>query len=547
MLILTFLTNVLVEKDKKIITMQSNLTSLTNNKSMYSILKIPHFNSEIKSSDITTNTSNRYNENTNSIKINNEKSMDYFLITVQIKLCYIYSIVSSYLLQDFNNYVNDKNISKLSKQLFILLIKNQKLNKKNENNLIKSILLWLDDEINIKEDISEIFYLIKWEEIDDDLIFELLIKYSHIILNDDSLENFFLDIYLNKFGQNKIVESTILKLFKAIKKIEYHKLFGQIKKNEKIIENLKTQKFQKDINIKELILNNKKNKNNEIEIEKKYNNNYTQTEPNICLNYENGNDSQNFDEIKEKENLKKQDVFWNFTKIKNFMKDKNMSKNIKSNSLNDIMKKNKPLKSEKNKTEIPKPKYKSNKISTTNIEKYKNKSNENNKNVNKNINKNKSKEIINIKDKNKDKEKYIIKRSKSNKALNNNKKNKKESHNISVMKKQEGKIKEMLIFPYNFSAIKKFQNNINKTNIKLNYKIFNKNNKSNRCIRNNINLSNRQITFENNNYNTGRNKEIVNSLDNKNNSSSRAFSENRKIINLGIIKEICFMNNNFYN
>ena len=545
--ILTFLTNVLVEKDKKILTMQSNLTSLTNNKSMYSILKIPHFNSEIKSSDITTNTSNRYNENTNSIKINNEKSMDYFLITVQIKLCYIYSIVSSYLLQDFNNYVNDKNISKLSKQLFILLIKNQKLNKKNENNLIKSILLWLDDEINIKEDISEIFYLIKWEEIDDDLIFELLIKYSHIILNDDSLENFFLDIYLNKFGQNKIVESTILKLFKAIKKIEYHKLFGQIKKNEKIIENLKTQKFQKDINIKELILNNKKNKNNEIEIEKKYNNNYTQTEPNICLNYENGNDSQNFDEIKEKENLKKQDVFWNFTKIKNFMKDKNMSKNIKSNSLNDIMKKNKPLKSEKNKTEIPKPKYKSNKISTTNIEKYKNKSNENNKNVNKNINKNKSKEIINIKDKNKDKEKYIIKRSKSNKALNNNKKNKKESHNISVMKKQEGKIKEMLIFPYNFSAIKKFQNNINKTNIKLNYKIFNKNNKSNRCIRNNINLSNRQITFENNNYNTGRNKEIVNSLDNKNNSSSRAFSENRKIINLGIIKEICFMNNNFYN
>ena len=113
----------------------------------------------------------------------------------------------------------------------------------------------------------------------------------------------------------------------------------------------------------ELILNNKKNKNNEIEIEKKYNNNYTQTEPNICLNYENGNDSQNFDEIKEKENLKKQDVFWNFTKIKNFMKDKNMSKNIKSNSLNDIMKKNKPLKSEKNNL---KKKMRSQYISTLN-------------------------------------------------------------------------------------------------------------------------------------------------------------------------------------
>lgn len=72
------------------------------------------------------------------------------------------------------------------------------------------------------------FYLIKWEEIEDDLIFELLIKYSHIILNDENLENFFLEIYLNKFCQNKnlmvgntvekAVEKVVLKLFKAMKK-----------------------------------------------------------------------------------------------------------------------------------------------------------------------------------------------------------------------------------------------------------------------------------------------------------------------------------------
>ena len=49
--ILTFLTNVSVEKNKKILATQNNLTSLTNNKSMYSILKIPHFNSEIKVND----------------------------------------------------------------------------------------------------------------------------------------------------------------------------------------------------------------------------------------------------------------------------------------------------------------------------------------------------------------------------------------------------------------------------------------------------------------------------------------------------------------
>ena len=258
--ILTFLTNVSVEKNKKILATQNNLTSLTNNKSMYSILKIPYFNSEIKVNDRINSKihSNLYYDNDNtSTKIDYNEN-DYFLITVQIKLCYIYSILSSYLLQDFINYVNDRNISKLSERLFILLIKNNKLNKKNENNLLKSILLWLDDEINIKEDISEIFYFIKWEEVDDDLIFELLIKYSHIILNDDSLENFFLDIYLNKFGQSKIIESTILKLFKAIKKIEYHKLFRQIKKTEKILENFRSLKLKNDFSVQEISSNNKK-------------------------------------------------------------------------------------------------------------------------------------------------------------------------------------------------------------------------------------------------------------------------------------------------
>ena len=267
--ILTLLTNVTVTKgqEKKIIAIQNNLTSMSNNKSMYSILKIPHFNSEII--DNSNSTTNSYltncntnlisNNDNNSLKNNNEKQEEYIFIIFQIRLCYIYSVLSSYLLQDFEDYANDKNISKLSKQLFVLLIKNQKLNKKNENNLIKSILLWLDDEINIKEDISEVFYLIKWEEIEDDLIFELLIKYSHIILNDENLENFFLEIFLNKFCQNKnlmvgntvekVVEKVVLKLFKAMKKIEYHKLFGQVKKDEKIIENYRTFKIKKAISI----------------------------------------------------------------------------------------------------------------------------------------------------------------------------------------------------------------------------------------------------------------------------------------------------------
>ena len=116
---------------------------------------------------------------------------------------------------------------------------------------------------------------------------------------------------------------------------------------------------------------------------------------------------------------------------------------------------------------------------------------------------------------------------------------------MSVVKKPDSKIKEMIIFPYNFSTIKKFENNIkkiNSPNINLNSKYFNKNYKSNRYVKNNLNLTNRQQLFDINNYNTGRNS--ANNKNNKNTTSrTKAYSENKIKINLGIIKEICFLNN----
>ena len=553
--ILTFLTNVLVTKgqDKRIITIQNNLTSLNNSKSMYSILKVPHFENEISNSSSTSNTNPNIdinNANSNIINnklivgINNENTDDYFLITVQIKLCYIYSVISSYLLRDFNNYVNDANISKLSKQLFILLIKNQKLNKKSENNLMKSILLWLDDEINIKEDISEIFYIIKWEKIDDDLIFELLIKYSHIILNDENLENYFLDIYISRFGQNEIVKSIILKLFKAIKKIEYHKLFSQIKKDEKIIENYKSYRIKNE-NIKQS--SRKIIKKNEVEIKqgKKYNNEYTQTDP-IKTS---GSMLASILDNKKDNNHIKQDYSWNTSKIKNNSKEKN---NSKSPSLNDFNKNKQKENIKKENNDISKSKSKSGKSTDIKEERFNKKIHEKNitkKNEKININIYNINKSPNIKGKQKNNPQISKSNNKplnnNNKVINNkNKSDKKENYKISNMKKSDGKIKQMLIFPYNFSVLKKFENstkNDSRPNSNLNTKMLNKK-KSNRIIKNNIDISISQDNFVKDRYYTGRN--FINRKNKRITSRSRPRSENNVKISMGIIKEIRFMNNN---
>lgn len=461
--ILSLLTNVTVTKgqEKKIIAIQNNLTSMCNNKSMYSILKIPHFNSEINSNSTTntyltncnTNMINTNNDN-NSFRNNNEKPEEYFFIVFQIRLCYIYSVLSSYLLQDFDNYSNDKNISKLSKQLFVLLMKNQKLNKKNENNLIKSILLWLDDEINIKEDISEVFYLIKWEEIDEDLIFELLIKYSHIILNDENLENLFLEIFLNKFGQNKIVENVVLKLFKAIKRIEYHKLFGQVKKDEKIIENYRSFKIKSDINLRQSSKKILKKNEFEIKTEKKFSNEYTQTESLCTIRKASpslGDKTNNTDK-------KKADNFFNMVKAKNLLKNKNISQSPPPISNFNSKTKRVLKKGKIGNNEIPKSKskQKSSKSTAKALDKS------NNRIIDKIINTSKESHSPFKPSNFKIKERNIMKNSKSIQDLSYKKERKdninKKIYNISVVKKSDSRIKEMLIFPYNFSVLKKFKN-----------------------------------------------------------------------------------------
>ena len=193
----------------------NTIISLTNNKSMYNIFK-----SSINS-DFPID------------KLSSEISEQFFIIKSEIKLCSIYTAIISYLLQDFNSFYKDDHLSKLSKQLFILIINNKYLDKKNSNDIVNSILIWLNDDVNIKEDITEIFYNINWDNVDEALIFELIVKYSHFIANNESLQIMFFKIFEEKYGDCPMVKSLINNIISASKKIKYEQIFTQMKRNVK--------------------------------------------------------------------------------------------------------------------------------------------------------------------------------------------------------------------------------------------------------------------------------------------------------------------------
>ena len=477
--IFTFLTHVQITKGPEKITIatQNNLLSLSDSKTVYNILKISNFDNELRNFLIR------------------EPDKEYFSVIVQIKLCYKYSTLASYLLRQFNLYYNDKNISKISKQLLMLILENKflKINKNNE--MVTSILLWLEDEINIKEDISCIFDIIQWDMVDECLIFELIIKYAHVIVGNKKLEKMFINIFEKKYNNSSTVANILKGLFNAGVKIEYNKLFIQMKKSQK---------------------------NNKIY---KYFNSEYKFKHNHFFEYDNENDESSnskdsfpindvqdiLNESNKKENTKIKNYTFN-NSINDFNEEK-INKNIEAKKSNKKDNQNLIDVKKENKDEINSKKIinKINKESETKMKKY-NKIN----NENKNIFLNK----INPKQFSKNKSSINIKPERNIRTINSKKNDKKESYNKvghSYIKSMKKVLKDK---SYNKVSIN--INNINNINISNNnFDNYNKhNNIRENKYNNRINTNSFSLTF----CSSKDNKKIKNKDNYLKNSSFKLFS-----------------------
>ncbi len=214
--IITFLSNVILDE---LNIKQINTKSITNNKSMISIFKMNNFSKNLK------------------------KKFDYLTIKIFLKPCFIHSILCSYLINNFNNLYYDPKITKISKQFLILILRNKNY-LVSADNFATAILNWLDDEINIREDISEIIENLNWEKVSFVFILEFVVKHSKIICDLD-MQKIFINAIVNKIiflfdeenFEQKIkffIEKIINELFSASNKLNYVKIFCENKKLNKI-------------------------------------------------------------------------------------------------------------------------------------------------------------------------------------------------------------------------------------------------------------------------------------------------------------------------
>lgn len=210
---------------------QENINYLSNIKNTYTIFKLSNYTKII----------NEYsNTPANGVNVNK-----YLSIKIYFKLCYIHSVLASFLLKNFESLSKDENIRKLPKNIFWLILKNKYLNVKTENEIVKALGLWLDDDLNVKEDISEILNYIQWDKVDRPFLFEFLIKYYNLFTNKEEVTN----IISNNCGTN--FENVFKWIFEASKKINYPKIIREVKQRNAFefintIDNIKREYSKKE-------------------------------------------------------------------------------------------------------------------------------------------------------------------------------------------------------------------------------------------------------------------------------------------------------------
>ena len=240
--ILTFLT---VSSIEELNVKQNNIKSISNNKSKQEIFKINNFS-----------------------KLLSFINKKYLTLKIYLKSCFIHSMLCNYLFYDFENFYNNKSIYKITKNLLSIIIEKRfqhNIIDKNTDKVILCLLNWLDNEINIKENISEIIENIPWDNISLPLLFEFIIKCGKNI-SEKQLENIFLNSLKgrnqNYKGKENFNQYIMKSLFIASKNVDYITLF---------CDNIRMKKFKsyETINYERITQNENLQKNFNIK-DKKY-------------------------------------------------------------------------------------------------------------------------------------------------------------------------------------------------------------------------------------------------------------------------------------
>lgn len=136
------------------------------------------------------------------------------IFNIFLKINYLQSFIMSNMVENFQEIFHDKSVFRIEYEMLFSILTHEQINKKCEDEIIITLINWLENETNSKHNINDIFQVIQWGKVSYELIFEIIIKYNNF--SSDSKEKIINEIHEQGFTEGVMkyfINSFISKYF----------------------------------------------------------------------------------------------------------------------------------------------------------------------------------------------------------------------------------------------------------------------------------------------------------------------------------------------
>jgi hypothetical protein len=115
---------------------------------------------------------------------------------IYFKISYKFSAIFTHICNNFYEYHSLTSISKLSKNVVNIILKNEALKTRSDDDVLYSVITWINNKKHINlEQAEELFQNVKWDKISLDGLLDFILNESKILIGSRELQ----DIAINEF------------------------------------------------------------------------------------------------------------------------------------------------------------------------------------------------------------------------------------------------------------------------------------------------------------------------------------------------------------
>lgn len=168
-----------------------------------------------------------------------------FTLNIYFSISYNFSSILTHICKNFYQYHTLPSLSIISKNVLNIILRNEDLNVNNEDEVLTSVLTWLNGRTHItSEIILEVIKNINWSLLSNEALFDFISSQSRIILSSNELQQLLSGEFQSRFKEERGVDESESYIETALSKLKVKRRYI---KEGSMIFNMKKNSFCLDM------------------------------------------------------------------------------------------------------------------------------------------------------------------------------------------------------------------------------------------------------------------------------------------------------------